>query len=206
VTSELDRLRRELRAVTAMNQQLQAQRDEPVAVRRERRGVLGGEWLEQLSALGACAPTLIRTDDGALYVAEGTTRRAVRSGLVAAALEELIGEPTPVSRDEADTYREGIAIELFEAAAGPPFVVLGGKRHNVHGLPMPYPVDNRHASEFAEGADINVAAANVSRRRFEQARTPQMQLRGSISSRGAMGTAKHMVRRVGARLKRSTSS
>jgi hypothetical protein len=189
-----------------MNQQLQAQRDEPVAVRRERRGILGGEWLEQLAALGVCEPELIRAEDGSLFVVEGSTKRAVRSGLVAAALEELIGEPTPVSQDDADAYRDGIAIELFEAAAGPPFVVIGGKRHNVHGLPMPYPVDNRQASEFAEGADINVAAANVSRRRFEQARTPQMQLRGSISSRGAMGTAKHVARRVGSRVKRSISS
>jgi hypothetical protein len=206
VTSELDRLRRELRAVTAMNQQLQAQRDEPVAVRRERRGGAGGEWLDQLAALGASEPTLIRTDTGALFVAEGSTKRAVRSGLVAAALEDLLGEPAPVTAAEADGYREGVAVELFEASVGPPFVVLGGKRHNVHGMQLPYPVDNRYASEFPEGDEINVADANVARRRLEKAVSRQSPIPSSLASRGTVGTAKHAVRRVGSKVKRMFSS
>lgn len=206
MTSELDRVRRELRAVTAMNQQIRAERDEPVAVRRERRGGAGGEWLEQLAALGSSEPVLMRADDGAIFVAEGSIRRAVKSGLMAAALEDLLGEPTPISRTDADTYREGVAVELFEAAVGPPFVVLGGTRHNVHGFQLPYPVDNRWASEFTEGDQIDVAKANVSRRRLEKAVSRQSPLPSSLSSRGAIGTVKHALRRAGSKVKRTLSS
>jgi hypothetical protein len=208
VNDETDRLRRELRAMAAVNRQLHAQLEEPVGARRDRRSSVGIGWIEQLATLGSSEASLVRADNGAIYVIEESRKRPVRSGLVAAAIEEVLGASRDANQTEIDGYAEGVPVELFEGSTGAPFVVVGGKRHSIRGLPLPYPVDNRHASEFPEGDEMNVAAANVSRRRFEQAASGQLQLtrmRGSLEAKGALGTAKTLVRRVGSRAKRALS-
>lgn len=209
MTDDVDRLRRELRAMAAVNRQLHAQLDEPVSARRERRSSIGIGWIEQLGTLGAGDASLVRANDGAMFVIEGERRRAVRSGLLAAALEDLLGPAAELPASELDHLVESVPVEMFESASGAPFVVIGGRRHPVRGAPLPYPVDNRHAAEFAEGAELNLAAANVSRRKLEEATTAQYQftrVRGSIASRGVVGTAKTGTRRFVSRIKRAISS
>ena len=71
----------------------------------------------------------------------------MRAGIVAAALEELFGS----ARDTADAalakWDDGVPVELFEAPSGPPFVVLGGKRHTVRASRYPIPsATSKHRS------------------------------------------------------------
>jgi hypothetical protein len=205
---EQDRLRRELRAMAAVNRQLQAQLEEPTGARRDRRAATGIAWIEQLAAMGVSDAHLARSPDGSVFVIEGTRKRPVRSGIIAAAIEQSFGAPRDITDAELDQLTEGVPVELFEASSGAPFVVLGGRRCGARGVPLPHSVDNRHASEFPEGDEINVAGANVSRRRFEEAMSGQFQMsrvRGAIQKKGALGTVKALGRRVGSKAKRALS-
>jgi hypothetical protein len=195
--------------MASVNRQLHAQLDEPVSARRERRSNIGIGWIEQLGTLGAGEARLARADDGAIFVIEGARRRPVRSGLLAAALEELLGPAIELTPAEIERLVESVPVEMFESSTGAPFVVIGGRRHGVRGVPLPYPVDNRHAAEFAEGPELNLAAANVARRKLEEATAPRYQftrMRGSITSRGIVGTLSTATRRLGHRVKRAMSS
>jgi hypothetical protein len=201
---ERDRLRRELRAMGAVNRQLQAQLDEPTAVVRHRRANRGTEWIEKLVTNGAVDSLLVQSADGKVYLIEAEEKRAVNAGIVAAALEEALGVPGTVSNDQLTQWADGVPVEIFEAADGAPFVVVGGKRCTVRGVPLPYPVDNRHASALPRGDDLNVAAANVSRRRYREATSPRFQIdraKAVIAEKGVVASGKAAVRRVGKLLK-----
>ncbi len=206
MTNEIERLRRELRATSAVNLQLHAQLEDNTGSRVARRSAPAMDWIEQLATVRPSEASLARADDGTVFVVEGLRKRVVRSGILAAAIEDVLGPPRDAA--ELETLDEGVPVELFESSVGPPFVVIGGMRHIVVGVPLPHPVDNLHASAFAEGEEINVAAANVARRRFEQAMTGHLQLtrvRGSLSTRGVVGTARTLVRRVTRQAKRMFS-
>jgi hypothetical protein len=199
MTTEEDRLRRELRAMGAVNRQLQAQLDEPASATKQRRSTSGGEWIDALAARGASSPTLVRSSRGEVFVVEGDQKRAVRAGILAAALEELIGSARDTADGALGKWDDGVPVELFEAPSGPPFIVIGGRRHTVRGVPLPHPVSNKQASEFPEGDDVNVAAANVARRKYQEATSPRFQierLKTAVQQRGLTGTAKSAARRV----------
>jgi hypothetical protein len=201
-----ERLRRELRALAAVNRQLQASRDQQVVTRAVRRSGVGGAWIESLAAVGIRESRVVRAPDGSVFLVEGSTKRPLRSGLLAAAIENVLGETTDVTEEELQQLTEGPPVALFEGTKGNPFVIIGGRRHSVTGLPLPYPVDDLQASDLPEGEEINVAAANISRRRFDEARTGQFQLnraRGTLARKGFVGTAKSIGRRVGSRVKRA---
>jgi hypothetical protein len=138
-----------------------------------------------------------------MFVVEGEERRVVKSGILAAGMELTFGPPRDATDAELGPLADGIPVELLEPPDGPPFVVVGGTRHSVRGIPVPHPVSNRQASEFPQGAEINVAAGNVSRRMYRQAASPQHQLervKRSIDKRGVVGTAKAGVRKVSRKL------
>lgn len=196
---ERDRLRRELRAMGAVNRQLQAQLDEPATVVRHRRANRGTEWIEKLVANGATGSSLVQSADGKVYIVEAEEKRVVSAGIVAAALEEALGQPGAVSRDQLAQWADGVPVELFEAADGAPFVVVGGRRCTVRGVPLPYPVNNRQASAFPRGDDLNVAAANVSRRRYREAASPAFQIdrvKTAIAEKGLVGSGRAAARRA----------
>lgn len=208
MTDDHDRLRRELRAMAAANRQLQAQIEEPVGGRRDRRSSIGIGWIEQLAAVGAGHPELVRLEDGTVWVLESGRRRPVRSGILAAAIDQAIGPTRVATPEQLDALQEGAPVEMFETSSGAPFVVIGGRRHSIRGAPLPYPVDNHHASEFAEADEINLAAANVSRRRFDEAMSGQFQLgrvRATIEGKGVVGSVKVMGARARNRLRRLTA-
>lgn len=206
MTDEVDRLRRELRAMAVANRQLQAQIEEPVGGRRDRRSSIGIGWIEQLAAVGTSDPEVVRLPDGTVWVLEAGRKRPVRSGILAAAIDQAIGPTSDATPEQLDTLQEGVPVEMFETSSGAPFVVIGGRRHSIRGAPLPYPVDNHHASEFAESDEINLAAANVSRRRFDEAMSGQFQLgrvRATIEGRGVVGTAKAVGARARGRVRRT---
>ena len=108
-------------------------------------------------------PHLTRRSDGLVFLVDGDGRRKVKSGLLAAALEVEFG---PVQTEGESGYgRAGDAasLEVLAGPSGEPFLVVGGKRHPLRGLPSPRTVDAAEVARFPEGKTIDVARANVAR-------------------------------------------
>ena len=51
----------------------------------------------------------------------------------------------------------GGVVEVLESGEGLPFLVLGGVRHPLRSLPVPFPVSEAGASKLPQGADLDVA-------------------------------------------------
>jgi hypothetical protein len=187
-----EQLRRRLRALSAVNEQLRAQLDatqtelrtaprQPVASDplderstpvpvglAPRRAAIAEDWLGQLPPPSTGdLPELVETEDGTLFVLDGGARRRVRSGLLAAALEQLLGERRRVTEAELGDRPEAAPVEVLEGANGLPFVVLDGRRLRIRGLPLPHPVDQLVAGEIAYGPDLDLPVAVTPRRANE---------------------------------------
>jgi hypothetical protein len=229
--SEIEqRLQRHVRAMGAVNRQLQAQLEggrawaQPSAqgdvdlltnpggssgafIPGGRRVGTANAWIEQLT-IGAEGrkPFLVRLTNGRTFLIEGGYRRPVRSGLLAAALERTFGPRHDVPNDEGDRWTDGVPVEVLEGPHGPPFVITGGKRLALRGLPLPYPVSSEHMQLFPQGRDINVSEANVSRLQFQRAVSGRYQIdraRSAIARKGFVGAAKAAAHRISARTRRA---
>jgi len=230
VSETEERLQRHVRAMGAMNRQLQAQLDGGggrvwgassgqdgdllattgsatfgTSGANARRAATAGGWLEQLATGGdGAAPFLVRRKNGRTFLVEGGYRREIRSGVIAAALEEKLGAARVVKDGEFGRWTDGVPVEALEGPQGPPFVVVGGRRLPLRGMPLPYPVSGDQMELLPKGAELNVGTANVSRARFRQAMYGRYQaerLRSAVARRGIIGTAKEAARRATPRLR-----
>jgi hypothetical protein len=186
-TPDVEQLRRHLRAMSAVNRQLHAQleggtvrladgagarQDDPlgmpdvldggIASIAVRRASVASAWLEQLQLQGGGKPSLVRAPKRGMYVVEGTLRRQIKSGLIFLALARVFGEPRQVRDSELDGLEEGPPVEVLEGGTGPAFVVVGGRRWPIRGLPLPYLVSTREMLSVPEAEELNVAAALAS--------------------------------------------
>jgi hypothetical protein len=134
-----------------------------------RRGYEARTWMEQLKRGCESEAFMVRVPERGLFVIECGHRRRVNSALLGAALEELFGRARVVSNEELEDWIQGPPVELLEATTGPAFVIVGGLRLRVRGLPLPYSVSAEDLEQFPEGAELDIAAANVARERFERA-------------------------------------
>jgi hypothetical protein len=100
---------------------------------------------------------LVRTPTNGSFVIEGTMRRPVKSGILFAALTRVLGEPREMTDREIESWSLGPPVEVLEAGTGPAFVVVGGRRLPLRGLPLPYLVSSADMLLFPEGEEINVA-------------------------------------------------
>ena len=108
-SEELHRLRRQLRAQSAVNRQLHAQlesgtvrvaasgmtdgTDGSGGALTQRRVESGGAWLEQLHLHGGGEPFLVHTPTQGVFVVEGGMRRPVKARILFAALTRVLGAP-----------------------------------------------------------------------------------------------------------------
>ena len=122
--------------MAAVNRQLQAQLEEPVGARRDRRSSVGIGWIEQLATLGSSEASLVRAENGAIYVIEETRKRPVRSGLDRGS-DRGSARHARDNQKELEGYAEGVPVELFESSKGAPFIVMGGMRHGPAAFPCP---------------------------------------------------------------------
>jgi hypothetical protein len=230
MTDNEQRLQRHVRAMAVVNRQLQAQLEggrswTPSAGQGEgdlltsagatsgafiggaRRAGAANAWLEQLavSAEGH-KPFLVRLANGKPFLIEGGYRREVPSALLVSTLERVFGACHTVSADEAKRWTDGVPVTVLEGPQGPPFVVVGGKRRSLRGLPVPYPVGPEQMQLFPLGRDLNVAEANVSRTKFERAMYGRYQIdwaRSAIRRKGLLGATKTAASRVSRRARRA---
>jgi hypothetical protein len=231
MTENEQRLRRHVRAMAVVNRQLQAQLEgertwAPTPGQGEgdlltgtgtvssasliggvRRAGVANAWLEQLavSAEGH-KPFLVRVGNGKRFLIEGSYRREVPSSILVAALERVVGPCHTVSSDEARRWTDGVPVAVLEGPQGPPFVVVGGKRLSLRGLPVPYAVGAEQMRLIPPGRELSLAEANVSRVQFRRAIYGGYQIdraRSAIRRRGFFGAAKTAATRVSRRARRA---
>jgi hypothetical protein len=173
-TEELQRLRRQLRAQSAVNRQLHAQLDGGGTVRvaasgrgagdgarsalTVRRVTEGGPWLEHLHMHGGGEPFLVQTPAKGLYVVDGEMRRQVKAGMLFTALTRVLGAPREISDHDLQRWSTGPPVEVMESGSGPAFLIVGGRRLPLRGLPLPYLVSTEDMLLFPEGEELNVGA------------------------------------------------
>ncbi len=181
---DLARLRRQLRAMAAVNEHLRVQLDAlraatgdvvadvpppPARLRSAaRRAEIAADWTPSLVAEAAEHraedPVVVMRADRAVYVVEGSTRRRLAVTLLAPALEQIYGARRLIDDDAFHQLTEGPPIEVLEGPTGPPFVVVGGRRLILRGVGLPHGVDQSVVDALPEGPPLDVATAVVPRR------------------------------------------
>ena len=190
---ELQRLRRQLRALSAVNRQLHAQL-EAGAIRGVQRLTPGGDWLEHLQLHRGGEPMLVHAPTKGGYVVEGNIRRQVKAGMLFGALTTVLGPAREIRDDELDRWSEGPPVEVMESGSGPAFLVIGGRRLPLRGLPLSYFVTADQMLLFPEGEEINLTTARASQPgRVARARA-LVEHEGPV--RGAAKLARKAARRV----------
>lgn len=156
MTEEAQRMRRHLRALSTVNRQLQAQLETTGA---SPRSTVASTWVAMLRQnTEADAPYLVRRSNGTKYLIEGSYRRDIRAGQLAAALAQFLGGHRNATDEELDGWIEGPPVEIMESPRGAPFVVVGGHRLPIRGLPLPYPVTVAEMETFPQGSELNLGA------------------------------------------------
>lgn len=219
--TEADRMRRHLRAMSAVNRQLQAQletgavrvldagarpdellggadlADGQWATVTVRRASAGSGWLEQLQLHGGGDPYLVRAQGQGVFVVEGSLRRQIKSGLLFAGLARLLGEPSEIKESELERWREGPPVEVLEGGTGPAFIVLGGRRLPIRGLPLPHLVSSEEMLLFPEGEELNIATTRGPSLGGRVTRARKLVAREGVARGGTT-----LVRRTAARVRR----
>jgi hypothetical protein len=153
-----DRLRAHLRAMAVVNHDLAERID---VGDRARRAAAGEAWLaEAPGSTDLEGARLARFPDGVIWLLEGDQRRIVRSGLLVAALERVLGAREDLADDDHE-WVEGPPVEVLEAPSGPPFLVIAGHRVPLRGLPLPHPVSAPATNRLGEGPTLDVATVPV---------------------------------------------
>lgn len=151
MSDEIHRLRQHLLALAAVNHELAERID---TGDRARRAVSGADWVT--TAPGTTdldSLSLGRSADGVIWLTEGPQRRMVRSGLLVAALERVLGPR--VDLDDTDDWVQGPPVEVLEGPSGPPFIVVAGHRLPLRGLPLPHPVPAQPS--LLEGPELDLS-------------------------------------------------
>lgn len=214
--AEVDRLRRELRALAAVNRQLRAQLDgssQRAIAPRESRTTGGparardpeghGGFRSSVTGGGPGAVTVeevevVRAPSGVVHLREGGTVRRIGSNVVAAALEEVFGLRRPATAEELGRYSPGPTIEVYVSEAGRPFLAVAGRRLPLEGLPVLRDAPPTLEAALDPGPTVNVGKAVVSRKLYSRAMRGQHQLAWLQQH---AGDPRAMVDRVRARLR-----
>ena len=209
-SEEVRRLRRQLRAQSAVNRQLHAQldggsmrvassrgggSDGAGATLNLRRVTEGSSWLEQLQMHGGRKPFLVQTPTQGSYAIDGDMRRQVKAGMLFAALTRVLGNPRDVSDQELERWSPGPPVEVLESDSGPAFLVIGGRRLPLRGLPLPYLVSSEDMLLFPEGEELNIAASSRAAPPSRGARARQV-LEKDGPVRGGAKLARAALRRI----------
>ncbi|MCU0269978.1 MAG: hypothetical protein MUF83_15215 [Acidimicrobiales bacterium] len=153
MTDDEQRLRRHLRALAATNRQL-----------HEQVEALGGgrpakdlrDDLTRLAGRGERDCILAQREDGAVFLVDGGLRRDVTWQLLAEALERHLGGRRELGADELDALEAGPPVQVLQSSHGAPFVVVGGERLPLRGLPTPLFVPARDVRDLGEGPTLSV--------------------------------------------------
>jgi len=71
----------------------------------------------------------------------------------------LLGPVREVRDSELAHWADGPPVEVLEGASGPAFVIVGGRRLPLRGLPLPYPVTADEMLRFPEGEELRIGVS-----------------------------------------------
>jgi hypothetical protein len=191
---EPQRLRRYLIALSAVNKQLYDQLESGAGAARvvETTG-----WLEQLRQRGdGSEPFLVRSPGRGSFLVEGRMRREVKAGMLFDALRAIV-PVREIADTELDAQEHGPPVEVMRGPSGPAFVVVGGRRYPLRGLPLPHAVSGEDMAAFPEGPELRVGAAPP-KRDVDRARD-------LVKKKGLVRGSASVTRRTMARLRRKLS-
>lgn len=203
MTDEAHQLRRRLRAMAAVNSQLRGQLDDrsrTIPVLATRRAQTARTWQFDTEHVPLASLDLVVSSAGPAYVIERGRRRRIKAGLLMPALERAIGTRRAMSAAAIDDLPEGPPVEVLEGPSGPPFLVLGGQRVPLRGLPVPYPVDIDTATGLPQGPVMSVKPTLSNRALIAMIRVRVVQ---RVAARGGAATAALGVGRRAARAARA---
>jgi Glycosyl transferases group 1 len=190
--SDPNRLRRHIRALSEVNAQLQAQLrsdgSRPIAAAARHPA-------------GASEPFLVRSHQRGCFLVEGSMRREIKAGILFAALARAMGPVREVRDSQLDTWNEGPPVEVLLAPHGPAFVVIGGRKHSIRGLPRSYQVATEEMLRFPVGPELLIGVPPPTRgARLRRVLRREGFWRGSaITARRAIGRLRRMLASAGLR-------
>jgi predicted O-methyltransferase YrrM len=117
---------------------------------RQRERDRSGRWLEQLHARSSTeAPRLVQSPAGTVYLVEAGLKRHVKTWLMVNALEALFGG---VERnvDDLAAIEDGPPVDVLADPDGRVYVIAGGQRFRVQGLPVPTAANAEALQRFPE--------------------------------------------------------
>ena len=190
---EIERMRRELRAVAAVNRQLRSELDgstqraiappegrapsthgarDPEGAGAFKSSITGGGP----ASSGVDRLEIVQDPAGTVFLVEGSNVHRIGSNVIAAALEEVFGFRRPVTTAELSRYVKAPTIEVYCNEAGRTFVVVAGRRMPVEGLPVVRDAPPGLEATLDAGPKLNVNHAIVARSLYTRALRGQQQL------------------------------
>ena len=150
---------------------------------------------------GASEPFLVRSHKRGCFLVEGSLRREIKAGVLFAALAWAIGPVREVRDSQLDTWNEGPPVEVLLAPHGPAFVVIGGRRHSIRGLPRPYQVATEEMLRFPVGPELLISVPPPTRgaRLRRVLRREGFWRASAITARRAIGRLRRMLASAGLR-------
>ncbi len=120
-------------------------------------------WIAQLQRQGGAGKEIFvaRTPQRGAFLIEGTMRRSIKAGILVPALVRLFGPVRELHESDISRFGEGPPVEVFEAPSGPAFLLVGGRRLPIRGLPLPYAVSQEEADAFRLGDEVNVSLGAI---------------------------------------------
>ena len=94
-------------------------------------------------------PQLFRLPSGKIYLIEAGMKRHVPSLLIVHALQRLF-ETVAASEHDLEAYEEGPPVDILSDETGHRYLIAGGMRYPVRGLPVPRPASSEHLTCFPE--------------------------------------------------------
>lgn len=178
-----------------------------IAGEARKRSLRARGWEPGLVAGGEVGARLVSDPDGAVFVVEDGARRRVSSALLVPPLERALGRAEPISAAELSALSDGVPVEVLEAPSAPPFVVVGGQRRSVRGLPVPHAVSDVLVVSLPKGDTLDITRRPVPAPRPTPRPAPRPgplgRLEASLRRRGPVGTLKRGVRAVERKARRA---
>ena len=187
MNEEVEGLRRHLRALALVNRRLHAQVADlqpskaqvkeraasvplaPIVLDPGARSAAHhGTDLPTMTTTSGSQPHLTRRSDGLVFLVDSDGRRKVKSGLLAAALEMELGPMELEGESGYGRAGDALPLEILVGPTCPPYVIVGGLRMTLRGLPVPRAVDAAEEARYPEGKTLDLARANVARSRSVQ--------------------------------------
>jgi hypothetical protein len=118
-------------------------------------------WGERLARGATDPPRVVELPDGGVVVIEDGAARPVATPLVGRAIVQMFGSE-PISAAAARAIPAGPPVTALKVPGEPAFAVIGGRRHDLPGIPQTLVVDRELRDRFEAGPPLDLLRAAAS--------------------------------------------